>query len=779
MRLTLRTLLAYMDDILEPDDAQDIAKKIQDSDFASGLLQRIRDVTRRLRLAAPGVTDRGAGLDPNTVAEYLDNTLPADRVPDFEKVCLESDIHLAELASCHQILTLVLGEPAEVDPESRLRMYHVPTAAAASPQPDAQPLAQDAVSGNGQAGEPVAGPSREPGVPEYLRESRPRRLWPVTLMALAGVVVVLGLFAAGQFRPGTPLGNLLARKSAPSDMPAPALPAGPMPESGETAGKSPLRPAEEPKTPGTGAAGSPVPSQPPVVPIPPGAKIERPSALPDAQATSVLSAPPAVPEPIPNAPLPKDAPVEPKETTDADRMPSPPMPGPSQPSAPTVPVPSAGGAETPPAPAPAEPSRIVQPGAVTAPDASPAAAIPETAPEPAPVPGLPVGNHVSATEILVRLDREAHWQRVPTQAVLSERDEILSLPTYRPSLSLKGGVAVEAFDGTRVGLLTFDPNGIPGVDVRYGRLVIKPGEQKDARVWLRFGQRAGLVGFGDVDSVLMVEAGRPGTNNADPEAQPAPLVADLYATSGKVLWQEGGNGEPIALAAPMRLRLDENPLQPVAAQEIPAWSSPDAVSMLDQRTSAIVERAISHERMVNLALHELAVDRRREVRWLAMRCLGHLGDFGLIAGALNDPEQKTVWQDHIDELRAALARGPESAARVRAAMEHLFAGDPGTTLYQLLWKYRKPEISKEEAARLINLLEHEVLAVRVLSFWNLREATGLMLFYRPEYPAAKRMPAVQKWRERMGVSPNAGVLIPPGADGTIGRPNPLLKQAGV
>src|SRR6185436_13130547 len=125
MRLTLRTLLAYLDDVLDPADKEELAQKIQSSDFAEDLVHRTRDTVRRLRLSAPQLIGNGVGLDPNSVAEYLDNVMPPDAVGDYERICLESDVHLAEAAACHHVLTMILGQPADVDPITRQRMYTI------------------------------------------------------------------------------------------------------------------------------------------------------------------------------------------------------------------------------------------------------------------------------------------------------------------------------------------------------------------------------------------------------------------------------------------------------------------------------------------------------------------------------------------------------------------------------------------------------------------------------------------------------------------------------
>lgn len=122
MRLTLRTLLAYLDDSLEPAKAKEIGQKIAESEPARELIERIKQVTRRRRITTPPATGPGK-LDSNTIAEYLDNAVSPEAAADVEAICLSSDVHLAEVASCHQILTMVLGEPMTVPPTAKQRMY--------------------------------------------------------------------------------------------------------------------------------------------------------------------------------------------------------------------------------------------------------------------------------------------------------------------------------------------------------------------------------------------------------------------------------------------------------------------------------------------------------------------------------------------------------------------------------------------------------------------------------------------------------------------------------
>ncbi|MGL4423141.1 MAG: hypothetical protein ACRCZF_20940, partial [Gemmataceae bacterium] len=71
MRLTLRTLLAYLDDTLPAENAFLIGQKLQESPTAQELVTKIRKVTRRRSLSVPSNGEKGSASDPNMVAKYL------------------------------------------------------------------------------------------------------------------------------------------------------------------------------------------------------------------------------------------------------------------------------------------------------------------------------------------------------------------------------------------------------------------------------------------------------------------------------------------------------------------------------------------------------------------------------------------------------------------------------------------------------------------------------------------------------------------------------------
>jgi hypothetical protein len=188
VRLTLRTLLAYLDDTLEPNEIKQIGQKVAESDAAQELIGRIKQTTRRRRLTTPPATGPNS-FDPNTVAEYLDNELSTEQVAELEKLCLESDVHLAEIAACHQILTLVLGEPALVPPTAKERMYGLVSGREAIPfRKAAVPTAAGGAPthGDGDADETLL-----LGLPFYRQGS-----WLRWALPLAAVVLIAGVSVA-------------------------------------------------------------------------------------------------------------------------------------------------------------------------------------------------------------------------------------------------------------------------------------------------------------------------------------------------------------------------------------------------------------------------------------------------------------------------------------------------------------------------------------------------------------------------------------------------------
>ena len=112
MNLTLRTLLAWLDDTPSPAASATIGPQVEGAPAALDLLGKIFKLIHATPAEA-SLPDEST--DPNDVAAYLDNELSPDDVLVFEGRCLSSDPLIAEVSEVHQILSDYEG-PTPLDP---------------------------------------------------------------------------------------------------------------------------------------------------------------------------------------------------------------------------------------------------------------------------------------------------------------------------------------------------------------------------------------------------------------------------------------------------------------------------------------------------------------------------------------------------------------------------------------------------------------------------------------------------------------------------------------
>jgi hypothetical protein len=719
MRLTLRTMLAYLDEVLEPADAEALGKKIEESDFASGLVQRIKGVMKKVRIDAPKVDGKGMGNDANTVSEYLDSSLPQDRVGDFERVCLESDKHLCEVASCHQVLTLVLGKPADVPDGLRERVYalvdpeRVSKVEEFAARSDGRPQPPPVAKSNGQAAVVHAAPE----VPEYLRAGRR----PVILPLLAAGIAALALLLLAFWLLGGPTGLVaMAQRMRGSSQVAI--------NSSNTAPTT-TKPAESPSL-----------------------ENDQPSVATSRETSSRETSSPSA--------------TSSAETTTNE---PPPMPRPSVPDMVTAPEPATGVATanaiesiTPRAPMPLAPPTAEAPAEETrTARATVITKLPPAVAKAEPKPALiEVGRFTSDGEVLATLDPDTGlWRRKPTLSVLAAGERLTVLPPYRAQVALPSGVQVTFAGEGAVRMERPGERGISRMTVDYGRFLVVTVGAAGAQIELDLIGVKGVATLVDADSSLAIRAEHwlpPGT---DPEAVIGLPVVELFNTGGRVTWQpEGGQKAEIAPHFVLTY-LGTEPPELQGPYMAPEWIDKKSVAPIDRQASLALESALDPSKPLNLSLQEATQERRVEVRALSARCLSVLNEFEPVLRELSDSRQYSFWVGEIESLKHALSRGPETAAQVRAAAERL-RGSESKDIYRLLWGYSPEQLEKGAAAQLVRFLEHDQMDIRVLTFYNLGAITGAQEFYRPERPPAQMRAPIQNWQNRLAKGTIAYKVLP-------------------
>jgi hypothetical protein len=685
----------------------------------------------------------------------LDNTLPPERVPEYEKICLESDVYLAEVASCHQILIMLLGEAAEVEPAMRRRMYRLQRATV--PSVAEEPLAKEPATstvkesvGTGKTPleskpvseskpEPAAVLSRpqpddktervtrsRPEVPDYLRKaSRPNYVPFAVTAALAFLVAIVGLRAMGQFNQHHPVLRMFRGEvegefaevehidgsgdAKLSTTPPVESIAGQIPKKPIDDGLAPVvNPRTEPvRVPPQPAVEKPQSEPAPVPPKLPSESPAEPAAAPDKLSPELPHVEPLDDRPPAN----DDAPAKPARTEPAPSEPRPTAPGPKAPSQDPLPTTDVEAKVT------------------------------------------DLGRLITEDQILVRFEPEADaWHRLSARATLRSRDRLVALPTYRPQILLASSIQVTLSGPTELTLEADGNSSSVQLHVPYGRFVTTANVGTiPATFRLRLANRTGTIRLDTADTEVAVEVRNflpPGTN---PEELPAKKVVQIYVSGGAAQWQDMG-GDAVRIE-PLQVCefVDDDRVRLSAFESAPSWTNGSDISDIDRLASPELAKAIAPDRPVRLVLQENVSHRKAEVRALATRCLSFFDDFEAFFspdGVLRDEWQRASWSVHFAALQEAIARGEASAAAVRKSLEK-FRPDDAQALYRMIWGYSPAELQGGADLQLVQWLDHESMDYRVFAYANLEQMTGMTLGYLPHYPEARRKSRVAAWRARL------------------------------
>ena len=807
MRLTLRTLLAYLDNTLDPQDAELLKSKLAESGFATQMVQRIRGLLTQADLPAPSPLARGPVEEANVICEYLDSTLPVEQVAEVERACLDSDPHLAEAAACHQILTMVLENPASVPVVLRDRIYQLPgeqrgienktgsfsalaipepvnsfdapssqvLSSEVPPPPPQEPVRPVGVGDSGVMAAPARLRQREladdqaakqgpaiagsrPVNPQshstvYGGQIRSSRIapWLVTL----GLTAVL-LYALTQiFQPlmdsdktaGIENANEQASPLASEDADA----AGNGDPSTGQLNAEPNRGSDVAKN----DAGVEEPSnEEPSRSAAGGSDVANESAeIPAAegeQATSPGdeandSGDANVGKPEMNGGKAVDDSTSPTTPSEEDSA-SDPSPTTATPPVPQPPVPQ------PPVPQPPVP----QPPVPQPPKPKPAGVVTPSSEEMEQESPDKNGNpsplvaKVMSDGTLLAVETEGQWQRLGKDAEVGVQQPLVVSPGFRAKL------AIPDAEITLVGpcsvMLLPDDAGSLGLRLASGRMLVSAGSPESS-VQIQLGEEKCRLQLASPDTIAAIQLTHTREAGLDPLlAENHVAVRHLIAVNGSVTAEIGGLS--ITIESDNRWAQvggGEPSLEPLDA--VPDWAielvpNADVLATTARQTLlAMLDDAPSLE----IGLRELLAFRRSEVADLAARTLLVLGKSDVYfggAGIFNDSKQRAYWPQHYDALLSRVNSGPGAASEVQQAIKKMDAAAE-VQLFRMLTGYTNEQLEAGSDLQLLENLDSADMSVRVLAFENLRRITGVTFNYRAEHDSkARREQYMKKWRVR-------------------------------
>ena len=758
MRLTLRTLLAYLDDVLDPSSTREIGQKIEESPVASSLIEKVRDVLRKRSLGSPDVDD--VEFDANDVAEYLDNVLSPEQIMELEKQCLENDEKLAETAASHQILSLVVGEPVDITDQTRERMYKVVAdVIAANEEPPSADLSSDtavvATYGAQSYTQPdshsaidTIDPDENKGpdsvfdepIPDYLREhtslgDTPWIKYGIYALGILWIAVLLmdqnlGIVQS-IFYPEDSASLVAKNDSKPSAPPVPD------PNVDSDKKSDDVKPDETKTT-------------------------ETP--VDDATKEPVTKTPDTKPDDKTEPPV-KPATVENKTPDPKTETPN--VPEPDKKMIAKVPDPE---------------TKTTQPE-VPKPDEKKEPEPPKPAEPPLPVEKM---EYVHSNGILIRKETDSEeWFVLQDSAELKPDDELVSPEPFRTILNIPNSKLKTEIDaGTSLAILPPTKTLPFSFKIHRGRIILahvsksanKPvdnkteekevkTEESKPREKLKTPVLLGVQIENETWQIEILESGTLCGLIVTPELPhrfeqilgEKSEWAQLQVVQGAVRVSKSGQKEPAKEVVAGTQFFFKQPSAKIMEENDPKTNNlfaDDWITVnpwnktLTRRKNALnFSREFSVEEPIRLVLPAVANDPRPNVSELAVKALALANRYQDLVYTLGRGTHEESRQAAINGLREWLPKSAENKDLLKAELAKVFDAETAKHVYHLLWGYNEEDAKDPERSKiLVGWLEHEHIAIRELAIHAIRELTGKDYGYKPLEPATQRRADVTKWK---------------------------------
>jgi len=699
MRLTLRTLLAYLDDVLDPADTKIIGQKIQESPMAQLLVSRIREVMRRRRLKAPEVFGPEMGIDPNIVSQYLDNSLPGERYADVERVLLASDEMLAETAACHQILTVVLGDPIEVSVANRERFYAlgpvdasaqlaVPMESATSRKmPHEGMPTRNGTTANrdGIVRSTDINDERITTLPDYLKPAPwSQRLFPSAVVALLVIVCIALLFPGikGAFQQA----NNEMQKKVDREKPS------------SNKDSDSVAPADDSDTVNAVAASHQDEND--IPPKPSGAAV-------DATALGGIDPTPPNDETEDRVAKVGDAPAN---------------------------------ALTPVRPSTADPAN---------PPATP----------PAPVVDSPV-SYASRDGVVVRYDVvQRQWFTMPHLSIVNPEDLIANLEPYDGIFDFqKLNVRSTLVGESVVKVLTPRDVGLPGFGIGRGRVLLQSSKQDETvpgAIAIAIGEDVWKLELRSGDTVCALEVMPRDLSQYQKLNDYHWYTATLYVVSGTVLMsnREGKSieiGDHMALnIIPERAAIVRS--NPMSIAALPDWCETVKRKLIPlRRYQAVFEKSFEAERPIGETMKALVQSTKNpKIAELGTRALSATDNYAALVEVLAECPYEEARSSARRGLRQWLPMNPDHGKWLKEELEMHYSAPDVDAVYRMLWGFSREDVkgSKATSWQFTNWMRSQRIEIRELADFWVESLTNRTTEYRASAAPNQRESQVRKLEE--------------------------------